>query len=80
MFDCVWCDDINDFKSGAFNLSSGELYNSLKNYNYDYLVIDSRTVRKKSLNKTNQVLDGLLKDKGFVPVHESTGTIILKIV
>ena len=80
MYSCEWCEGNKEYRETAINRSGTDLNKWLKTNNYEYLVIDGRTVRKFGVDKVNEKLLELTASNAFRPVYNDMGLVVLQII
>jgi len=78
-FICHWCDDVTEFQKNGLNSTSQEIYGWLKARNYNYVVLDGQTAKNFGAEQTNNKLQNLISSGKFLPLHQTSGFILLKV-
>jgi len=79
MYTCHWCEDIRSYMKEGFNQSTEETYNWLKSKEYEYIIVDSQTIRRFGFNESNEKVQGIVSSGLFQTVFQNQGAIIFKI-
>lgn len=79
MYTCHWCEDIQEYKKKGFSQTAQENYNWLKSKGYNYLIIDSQTVKKFGANESNNKINDIASSGLYTPVFRNNGAVIFKI-
>ncbi len=80
MMTCFWCEDVREYKKIGFNLSAEKNYNWLKEKGYEYIVIDSETVRKFGTERTNKKINEIVSINKFQVIYNKPGLILFKVL
>lgn len=87
-YSCEWCTEVKKFRESIYESDMDQLYSFLKNQKYEYFIISGKSYKqlgeKIGENKTKEIIGGLLSDvqssNKFIPVHQTQGAIIFKVV
>lgn len=88
MYSCLWCKDVIDFRNNLLYTNVTDLYSWLKSRKYEYLTIDSTSVKTIGYtfgeNETQQMLPVRFGEissfGGFRPVYSTERTAIFRII
>jgi len=86
-FDCMWCDDVYEFRKDALLVSAPELHAWLKEHKYEYLIISGMAVRELQEKYGNQTLElvnrrvtDLATSQLFFPAFQNQAVVLFRIV
>jgi hypothetical protein len=89
MFACVWCEEYRDFHPDVLNESLDEVYNWLKQNDYEYLAFGGMEFKylgriygeEEATKQINLVLTGISQSpQKFQLIHQNAGFILFKII
>lgn len=86
MASCEWCPEIWNYRKDLYYKTPQEINQWLKSKEYEYAVVDFMYVkdgeenRNISRNITLKQMNDLVASQLFVPVHQTEGRIVLKVI
>jgi len=85
-FDCMWCDDVFEFRKGALLANATELHAWLKEHDYEYLIISGMAVRElqekygnQTLEMVNRRVTDLATSQLFFPAFQNQAVVLFKV-
>lgn len=80
MYSCDWCPDIQAYKEEGFNQTPQETHEWLRQNDYEYMIIDTRTAQMFGPNATNEKIQEYVQSGLFRPVPGiQSGAVLFKI-
>ncbi len=79
-FICSWCEEETNILKRAVNLSSGELSQFIKQQDYKYLIVDSNCATGIGVNKTDELINGIMASNKAQLVTNKIGFLLFKVL
>ena len=87
-FSCEWCGNVKNFRESIDDKDFNQLYSFLKENQYGYFIVSGRSYQqlgeKLGQDEAKVLIDNLLNEiqssNKFVPVHQTQGAIIFRVV
>jgi len=79
-FVCTWCRDELEFKKTAITKTPQEIYDFIKQKDYEYFILDGVTAQNHGANETTQLLQDVLNSTMFSLVYSTEGMVLFRVV